>query len=147
EAYGEGPLMAAAASTLAWNVEPAIRFERSTATRESAWVKWTLIAVSLAFFALFLVLPLAAVFAEALRKGWQTYGAVLTDADALSAIRLTLLTAAIAVPANVAFGVAAAWAIAKFDFRGKQVLTTLIDLPFSVSPVIAGLIYVLVCGQ
>jgi sulfate/thiosulfate transport system permease protein len=139
--------MAAAASTLAWNVEPAIRFERSTATRESAWVKWTLIAVSLAFFALFLVLPLAAVFAEALRKGWQTYGAVLTDADALSAIRLTLLTAAIAVPANVAFGVAAAWAIAKFDFRGKQVLTTLIDLPFSVSPVIAGLIYVLVFGK
>jgi sulfate transport system permease protein len=96
---------------------------------------------------LFLLLPLAAVFTEALRKGWQTYGAILTDADALSAIRLTLVTAAVAVAANVVFGVAAAWAIAKFDFRGKQLLTTLIDLPFSVSPVIAGLIYVLMFGK
>jgi len=139
--------MAAAASTLEWNTATANRFEHSAATRESTWIKWAMIAVSLAFFVLFLVLPLAAVFAEALRKGWQTYGAVLTDADALSAIRLTLVTAAIAVPANVAFGVAAAWAIAKFDFRGKEVLTTLIDLPFSVSPVIAGLIYVLVFGK
>ena len=139
--------MATTASTLAWNAASANRFERSAATRELAWIKWVMIAVSLAFFGLFLVLPLAAVFAEALRKGWQTYGAVLTDPNALSAIRLTLVTAAIAVPANVAFGVAAAWAIAKFDFRGKQVLTTLIDLPFSVSPVIAGLIYVLVFGK
>jgi sulfate transport system permease protein len=139
--------MAAAATTLGLSWQPAIRFERSAATREPAAVKWAMITASLAFFGLFLLLPLAAVFAEALRKGWQTYGAVLTDADALSAIRLTLVTAAIAVPANLVFGVAAAWAIAKFDFRGKQVLTTLIDLPFSVSPVIAGLIYVLVFGK
>jgi len=137
--------MASAAATLGSNT--ALGFERSAATRESGSVKWTMIAVSLGFFALFLVLPLAAVFTEALRKGWQTYGALLTDPDARSAIRLTLVTAAIAVPANVVFGVAAAWAIAKFDFRGKQVLTTLIDLPFSVSPVIAGLVYVLVFGR
>ena len=95
---------------------------------------------------LFLLLPLVAVFAEALRKGWSVYLAALVEPDALSAIRLTLLTAAIAVPLNLVFGVAAAWAIAKFDFRGKQLLITLIDLPFSVSPVISGLIYVLLFG-
>jgi len=139
--------MSAAASALAPSDAPAHRFERSAATREAAWVRSTIIAVSLAFFALFLLLPLAAIFSEALHKGWQTYAAVLADPDAWSAIRLTLLAAAIAVPLNVVFGVAAAWAIAKFDFRGKQVLTTLIDLPFSVSPVIAGLIYVLVFGK
>ena len=98
------------------------------------------------FFALFLLLPLIAVFVEALRKGWDAYLAAIVEPDALSAIRLTLLAAAIAVPLNVVFGVAAAWAIAKLDFRGKQLLITLIDLPFSVSPVIAGLIYVLVFG-
>jgi sulfate transport system permease protein len=95
---------------------------------------------------LFLVLPLAAVFAEALRKGWGAYWEALQEPDAWAAIRLTLLTAALAVPLNLVFGVAAAWAIAKFEFRGKSFLTTLIDLPFSVSPVVAGLIYVLVFG-
>jgi sulfate transport system permease protein len=93
-----------------------------------------------------LLVPLAAVFYEALRKGAQAYFSALIEPDALAAIKLTLLTAAIAVPANLVFGVAAAWAIAKFDFRGKQVLITLIDLPFSVSPVISGLIYVLIFG-
>ncbi|HEX6828377.1 MAG TPA: sulfate ABC transporter permease subunit CysW [Burkholderiales bacterium] len=124
----------------------AARFERSAATREPAWVKALILGVSLAFFAVFLLLPLVAVFFEALRKGWETYWTALVEPDALSAIRLTLLTAAIAVPLNLVFGVAAAWAIAKFDFRGKHLLITLIDLPFSVSPVIAGLIYVLVFG-
>ena len=102
--------------------------------------------LALGFFALFLLLPLIAVFVEALRKGWAAYLAALVEPDAVSAIRLTLLTAAIAVPLNLVFGVAAAWAITKFDFRGKQLLITFIDLPFSVSPVIAGLIYVLVFG-
>jgi len=105
-----------------------------------------LITVALLFFGLFLLLPLATVFAEAFRKGWQVYFAALVEPDALSAIALTLLVAAIAVPLNLVFGIAAAWAIAKFDFRGKQLLTTLIDLPFSVSPVIAGLIFVLLFG-
>ncbi len=122
------------------------RFETNAATREAPWVKWTILGLALAFFALFLLLPLLAVFTEALRKGWGTYVAALTDADALSAIKLTLITAAIAVPLNLVFGVAAAWAIAKFEFRGKHLLTTLIDLPFSVSPVVAGLIYVLLFG-
>ena len=100
-------------------------------------------ASALTFFALFLLLPLVAVFVEALRKGWEVYFAALVEPDALSAIRLTLMAAAIAVPLNLVFGIAAAWAIAKFDFRGKHFLITFIDLPFSVSPVIAGLIYVL----
>jgi sulfate transport system permease protein len=115
-------------------------------TTEAAWVRWTLTALALAFMALFLVLPLAAVFAEALRKGWGAYLEAVTEPEAWSAIRLTLLTAAVAVPLNLLFGVAAAWAIAKHEFRGKAFLTTLIDLPFSVSPVVAGLIYVLVFG-
>ena len=122
------------------------RFEVNAATREPAWVKGTLITIALAFFGLFLLLPLVTVFAEAFRKGWQVYFAALVEPDALSAIALTLLVAAIAVPLNLVFGIAAAWAIAKFDFRGKQLLTTLIDLPFSVSPVIAGLIFVLLFG-
>ncbi|MFM2330042.1 MAG: hypothetical protein RLZZ494_2145, partial [Pseudomonadota bacterium] len=116
------------------------------ATHEPAWVRRSLIAGALLFLALFLFTPLVAVFVEALRKGWATYLAALVDEDALSAIRLTLLATAIAVPLNLVFGVSAAWAIAKFDFRGKNLLLTLIDLPFSVSPVIAGLIYMLVFG-
>ncbi|UZD56533.1 sulfate ABC transporter permease subunit CysW [Caldimonas aquatica] len=123
---------------------PALRV--AAATAEPRWVRCTLIAVAIAFLSLFLFVPLATVFHEALKKGWQVYVAAITEPDALSAIRLTLIAAAIAVPANLVFGVAAAWAIAKFDFRGKSVLLTLIDLPFSVSPVIAGLIYVLVFG-
>lgn len=116
------------------------------ATTEPTWVKWTLIGVALALLTLFLFIPLAIVFAEAFKKGVDVYLAAITEADALSAIKLTLIAAAIAVPMNLVFGVAAAWCIAKFDFRGKNVLLTLIDLPFSVSPVISGLIYVLVFG-
>lgn len=115
-------------------------------TTEPAWVRYTLISIALVFMFLFLVLPLAAVFTEALRKGWDAYWEALKEPDAWAAIRLTLLTAAIAVPLNLVFGVAAAWAIAKYEFRGKAFLTTLVDLPFSVSPVVAGLIYVLVFG-
>jgi sulfate/thiosulfate transport system permease protein len=111
-----------------------------------AVVRWLLIAIALGFLGLFLLIPLAAVFAEALAKGVGVYLESLKEPDALAAIKLTLLIAAIAVPVNLVFGVAAAWAIAKFDFVGKSLLTTLIDLPFAVSPVIAGLIYVLLFG-
>ena len=113
---------------------------------EPDWVRYTLIAVALAFLTLFLFVPLVAVFTEALKRGWETYVESIKDPDALSAIKLTLIAAGISVPLNLVFGVAAAWAIAKFEFRGKSVLLTLIDLPFSVSPVIAGLIYVLLFG-
>ena len=115
-------------------------------TTEPAWVRYTLIGVALAFVVLFLVLPLAAVFTEALRKGGAAFVEALREPDAWSAIRLTLLIAAIAVPLNLVFGVAAAWAIAKYEFKGKAFLTTLVDLPFSVSPVVSGLIYVLMFG-
>ena len=118
----------------------------SQATREPAWVRWTLITIALVFLSLFLFVPLVSVFYEALKRGWDVYLAAVSEPDALSAIKLTLIAAVISVPLNLVFGVAAAWAIAKFDFRGKSVLLTLIDLPFSVSPVIAGLIYVLVFG-
>ena len=116
------------------------------ATQDPPWVKAVVLAAVLLFLASFLVLPVAAVFIEALKQGLGPAIAAITDPDALSAIRLTLLTAAIAVPFNLAFGVCAAWAVAKFEFRGKAFLITLIDLPFSVSPVVAGLIYVLVFG-
>ncbi len=115
-------------------------------TTEAPWVRWLLIGAALAFLTLFLLLPLAAVFTEALRKGWAAYLAGLAEPDAWSAIRLTLITALIAVPLNLVFGVAAAWCIAKYEFKGKAFLTTLIDLPFSISPVVAGLMYVLVFG-
>ena len=113
---------------------------------EAAWVRYSLIGTALLFMFLFLVLPLAAVFTEALRKGFGAYFEALKDPDAWSAIRLTLITALIAVPLNLVFGVAAAWAIAKYEFRGKAFLTTLVDLPFSVSPVVVGLVYVLLFG-
>lgn len=116
------------------------------ATTEPRWVRVTLITIALAFLTLFLFVPLVSVFVEALKKGFGVYLAAITEPDAVSAIKLTLLTAAIAVPLNLVFGIAAAWCVAKFDFRGKNLLLTLIDLPFSVSPVIAGLIYVLVFG-
>ena len=125
---------------------PNVSGSRSQATAEPALVRWLLIGVALAFLTLFLLVPLAAVFTEAFRKGAQTYLASLREPDAVAAIKLTLLVAAIAVPANLVFGVAASWAIAKFDFVGKSVLTTLIDLPIAVSPVISGLIYVLLFG-
>jgi len=113
---------------------------------EPGWMRALLIAITLGFLGLFLLVPLAAVFAEALRKGFGAYMASFDDPAALAAIRLTLTAAAIAVPANVIFGLAASWAIARFEFRGKSLLITLIDLPFAVSPVIAGLVYVLLFG-
>ena len=115
-------------------------------TTEPVWVRWTLISIALGFIFLFLILPLAAVFTEALRKGLGAYLEALKEPDAWTAIRLTVVTAAIVVPLNLVFGVAAAWSIAKFEFRGKAFLTTLVDLPFSVSPVVAGLVYVLLFG-
>lgn len=115
-------------------------------TEESPVVKWTLIAVALLFCLVFLLLPLANVFVQAFAKGWFAYWSALTHPDSWAAIRLTLLVAAITVPLNVMFGLAAAWAIAKFEFRGKALLITLIDLPFSVSPVVAGLMFVVLFG-
>ena len=115
-------------------------------TIESPWARRTLIGVGFLFLVLFLFLPLVMVFAGALAKGWQVFLDALVDPDALAAIRLTLLVAAISVPINAIFGVAASWAIAKFDFRGKSLLISLIDLPFSVSPVVSGLIFVLLFG-
>src|ERR687897_747089 len=115
-------------------------------TADRPGIRTILLATALAFLALFLLLPLLAVFVEALRQGLGAYLGGITEPDALAAIRLTLLAAAIAVPLNLVFGIAAAWAIAKFEFKGKSLLTTLIALPFSVSPVIAGLIYVLLFG-
>jgi sulfate/thiosulfate transport system permease protein len=122
------------------------RVANNRATSEAIWVRYVLISTTLIFLSLFLFVPLAAVFTEALRKGIGIYFAAIIEPDALSAIRLTLLATAIALPLNVVFGVAAAWAVAKFEFRGKSFLITLIDLPFAVSPVIAGLIYVLMFG-
>jgi len=121
-------------------------FEQRAATRDPPWIKALVLGVGLSFFVVFLLLPLIAVFVEALRRGLDVYFAALVEPDAQAAIRLTLLVASIAVPLNVVFGIAAAWAVTRFRFRGKQLLVTMIDLPFSVSPVIAGLIYVLVFG-
>jgi len=115
-------------------------------TEESPLIKWTLILVALAFCAVFLLLPLINVFAQAFAKGWRYYLGALTNPDSFSAIKLTLVVAAISVPLNVIFGLAAAWAVAKFEFRGKSLLITLIDLPFSVSPVVAGLMFVVLFG-
>ena len=116
------------------------------ATTERPWVRWTLIAVAVTFLGLFLFLPLAIVFSSALEKGFSVYLAALREPDAMAAIKLTLIAAGISVPLNMIFGIAAAWAIGKFDFVGKSLLVTLIDLPFSVSPVVSGLIYVLIFG-
>ena len=109
-------------------------------TTETPLVRYSLIVLAVICMVLFLILPLLAVFVEALRKGWGGYFSALNEPDTWASIKLTLITAAIAVPLNLVFGVSAAWAIAKYDFRGKSFLTTLIDLPFSVSPVVAGLI-------
>ncbi|MET0211228.1 MAG: ABC transporter permease subunit, partial [Burkholderiaceae bacterium] len=124
----------------------ASHYQGNPATREKRWVRWLLLTLGLSFFTLFLIMPLAAVFTEAMRKGWEMYLAALVEPDAVSAMKLTLLAAAISVPLNIVFGVCASWAITKHDFRGKQLLITLIDLPISVSPVVAGLIYVLIFG-
>jgi sulfate transport system permease protein len=120
--------------------------DRPAHLTEPRWVRGILLFLALGFLALFLLVPLAAVFFEAFRKGWALYLEAIVEPDALAAIRLTLLVAAIALPVNLVFGVAAAWAITKFQFRGKQFLITLIDLPFSVSPVVAGLVFVLLFG-
>ncbi|XEY21253.1 sulfate ABC transporter permease subunit CysW [Azospirillum sp. HJ39] len=125
---------------------PSLAVPAQRALGEPAWVRAALIAGALLFLALFLLLPLVAVFAEALRRGVDAYWTALIEPDAVAAIKLTLIVAAISVPANLLFGVAASWCVAKFDFRGKNLLITLIDLPFSVSPVISGLIYVLLFG-
>lgn len=137
------PSLSAPVPNSSRRIEPPLQLQ---ATLEPLWVRITLVTVALFFVILFLFVPLAAVFTEALRKGWEVYLTSIQEPDALSAIKLTLTAAAIAVPLNLVFGVAAAWAIAKFEFRGKNVLLTLIDLPFSVSPVISGLIYVLLFG-
>jgi sulfate transport system permease protein len=117
------------------------------ATNEPWWVQVLLIGMALAFVGLFLMVPLGIVFYEAFKKGWDVYRASITEPEALAAIKLTLLVAAITLPLNTLFGVAAAWSIAKFRFKGKSVLITLIDLPFAISPVIAGLIFVLLFGR
>lgn len=122
------------------------QLQRQYATREPTWVKYSLLSIALLFFTACLILPLIIVFYEAFKQGVHVYIQALTDKDTLSAIKLTLITAAISVPLNVIFGIAAAWAITKFEFKGKSLLTTLIDLPFSVSPVIAGLMLVLIFG-
>jgi sulfate transport system permease protein len=119
---------------------------RRISTRESPGVTLLLVGIALAYLLLFLGLPLVAVFTEALSKGWGLYWAALQEPDALAAIRLTLVAAAVAVPANLVFGVAAAWAIAKFEFKGKSLLITLIDMPFAVSPVVSGLVFVMLFG-
>lgn len=133
-------------ASLASTITPREPAFTPAATVEPLWVRMLLISLALLFSVLFLLMPLLAVFAEAFRKGWEAYLMAIIEPDALSAIRLTLFTAAIAVPLNLIFGVAASWTIAKFEFRGKSLLLTLIDLPFSVSPVISGLIYVLLFG-
>ena len=124
----------------------AARSRARSAVTEAPLVRVALVLAALAFLLLILVLPLAVVFSEAFSKGAETYFEALAEPDALAAIRLTLLVAAISVPCNMVFGLAAAWAVAKFEFPGKSLLTTLIDLPFSVSPVISGLVYVLLFG-
>ena len=128
------------------NPRRAARQKSERGTEEPLLIKWLLIGLALGFSVIFLVLPLLNVFVQALAKGWQFYWGALTDRDSWAAIRLTLLVAGIAVPLNVLFGLAAAWAIAKFRFRGKSILITLIDLPFAVSPVVAGLMFVVLFG-
>lgn len=123
--------------------EASVRPKHAT---ESAPIRWLLITIALLFLGLIVIMPLAVIFVEAFKKGAGVYLASITEPDALSALKLTLLTAAIAVPLNTVFGIAAAWAISKFRFRGKQLLTTAIDLPFAISPVISGLIYALMFG-
>ena len=122
------------------------KLQSRDATREPTWVRYTLITTALLFFLSCLILPLILVFVEAFKQGVGVYAQALVHPDTLSAVKLTLLTAVIAVPLNVVFGVAAVWCVAKFNFRGKSILTTIIDMPFSVSPVIAGLMLVLIFG-
>jgi len=137
------PIAVQPAHQTSYQTPPALR----AATEEPFWVRWALIGLSVSFLTFFLFVPLAAVFAEALRKGLGTYLSSLRDQQAWAAIQLTVITALIAVPTNLVFGLAAAWAIAKFEFPGKSLLITLIDIPFAISPVVSGLIYVLMFGM
>ncbi|OOS25976.1 sulfate ABC transporter permease subunit CysW [Moraxella pluranimalium] len=121
-------------------------YQNHPATKDPAWVKWTLIALAVGFMIIMLVVPLVAVFYEALKDGWQVYLSALSEPDALSAIKLTLITTAIVLPINTLIGVALAYLITRHKFRGKFIITTLLDLPFAVSPVVAGLMFVLVFG-
>lgn len=121
-------------------------YQNHPATKDPAWVKWTLIALAVGFMIIMLVVPLVAVFYEALKDGWQVYLSALSEPDALSAIKLTLITTAIVLPINTIIGVALAYLITRHKFRGKFIITTLLDLPFAVSPVVAGLMFVLVFG-
>lgn len=126
---------------------PTLNQIQSKSTKKDLdWIKYILITIALAFFTVFLILPLVTIFNQALRKGWEVYVIAITDSDARSAIGLTLIATLIAVPLNVIFGIAAAWSISKFNFKGKNFLITLIDLPLSVSPVIVGLSYILLFG-
>lgn len=128
---------------------PPVKTSRGTnrATTEAPWVKWLLIGLASLVLIWLLILPLVIVLMEALKQGWGVYIAALTEPDAMSALKLTLLVAGITVPLNTIFGVAAAWVITKFQFKGKGLMITLIDLPFSISPVVGGLIFVLVFGS
>ena len=135
-----------ATATLVTLSDRPVRSPVRRATTDPAWARWLLTGIALAFLGCFLVLPLAVVFIEAFSKGIPYFLAAVREPDAMAAIRLTLMTVAIVLPANVVFGIAAAWAIGKFKFKGKSLLTTLIDLPFAVSPVISGLVFVLVFG-
>jgi len=135
-----------ASATLVTLSDRPVRSPVRRATTDPAWARYVLTAIALGFLAFFLVLPLVVVFVEAFAKGIPFFLRAIAEPDALSAIKLTLLTVAIVLPMNVVFGVAAAWSIAKFKFKGKSLLTTLIDLPFAVSPIISGLVYVLIFG-
>lgn len=135
------------AGTVALKLTKGAHRPTTEAITEPRWVRWTLVGITLGFLGLFLLLPLLVVFVEAFAQGWAAYVRAIDDPDTLSAIRMTLLTAVVAVPVNTFFGILAAWAIAKFQFFGKSVLITLIDLPYSVSPVIAGMIFVLLFGR
>ena len=134
---------------------PAVAIEQAVASSrpkrrpltEPMWVRWTLTGLTLVFLTLFLAVPLASVFVEALSRGFGPYFSAIVEPDSVAALKLTLFVAAIAVPANLAFGLCAGWAIAKFQFRGRSLLTTLVDLPFAVSPVISGLVFVLIAGR
>ncbi len=134
-------------ATVAKNFPVSAKIHPGSAVMEPLWVRLLLIGLTLLFLSLFLLVPLMAVFAQAFEKGWRLYLASLSDSDALAAIRLTLFVAVIVVPINTIFGVSAAWAISKFEFIGKSILISLIDLPYSVSPVIAGLVFVLLFGR
>jgi sulfate transport system permease protein len=127
-------------------IQPVTKFPKQQATEDPRWVRVGLISIALSFILLFLFLPLGLVITKAFASGWQAYWSALSESDAQAAIKLTMLAAAITVPLNTVFGVSAAWAITRFEFPGKSLLTTLIDLPFSVSPVISGVIFVLLFG-